>query len=338
MNSPQRAFDRCQQIVTAGRNAERKQRGLRVSQRVELAAQVRGEFVECLFQTPPFAVQFRNFNRRDFRGGQIGQQVDLRIAVPCGSVQFYGDTPDVGGFARPRLADFDELFEHSACLAPAHKTELSGRFKGHSAVPSGDEAGLAPLDQEQKCQRTEVTVVDYEIPFLNDRADLIQQRALLSMAVFAGNHVVDQHPLLVQQNQGLPGQGSCCRTSQYSQAVVSFAQVVAVENPRSITLQQWPAATLAMVDQLADLTGGMLHERSRRADLDMAELVVQRSNRYRNPAAPHYIRGMYRLLTAAHDLTDQINQSRKQQFPLVLGFCRLVKYSIDFRRGKNVFH
>src|SRR5436190_24341377 len=57
----------------------------------------------------------------------------------------------------------------------------------------------------------------------------------------------------------------------------------------------------------------------------MAELVVQRPDRYRDAFSLPDVCRVHRLGTSTDHLTHDIDERREQQFPLILGFRHLAK-------------
>jgi hypothetical protein len=200
----------------------------------------------------------------------------------------------------------------------------------------GDEIGPASLHPKHKPQCAKIAVVDQQIATLD--VQLVQQGPFLRVAIFAAHHVVDDHPLGIEQYQRLTWQGSRRSVPQGSQTMLRFAQMVAIQNPHAETLQQRSTSTFAAIHQFADLLSRVLHQRPRSTTLDMTELVVQSPNRDGDLLALTDIRGVHRFGNPAYHLTRQIDQRREQQFPLVLRFRRLAKHGIDPCWSKDILH
>jgi hypothetical protein len=201
-----------------------------------------------------------------------------------------------------------------------------------------DEPRASSVDAEQKGEGAEVAVVDQQIARLKQRQHLIQQRPLLGVAVFAKDNVLDEHALRVQQYQGLTRQSTRGRAAQNLEAMFAAAEVIAVEDPRTVARQQRRTTAARVLDQLAHFARRVPHQGAGGWQFDVVEFVVKGFRRYGNTVAQSQRGGMNRRRDPAHHQAGYIDQRGEQQFAFVLGHgCRL-KDRIQLGRGKKVLH
>ena len=191
---------------------------------------------------------------------------------------------------------------------------------------------------EEKRQRAEVAVVDQQIPCVDARQKLGQKRSFLSMAVFAGNKVVDHHILRVQQRQRMTRQSAGGRTTQHSQPMLASAQVIAVQDSHPVALQQWGAAAVRIVDQHAGLLRRVLYQRPGGAWFDFAELVVDGPDRHGNLLLFPDIGRMDRFAGTADHQTHHLDERGEEQLARVLLDRRAVEHRVQLCGCKDILH
>jgi hypothetical protein len=82
-------------------------------------------------------------------------------------------------------------------------------------VFSNNEPGTARFDPEQEGQCAEIAIGDQQIILRQQRQHLIQQTAFLRVSILTQHDLIDQHPLGIEQNQGLPCQCACLRALSF---------------------------------------------------------------------------------------------------------------------------
>jgi hypothetical protein len=62
------------------------------------------------------------------------------------------------------------------------------------------------FDPEQEGQCADIALGNQQIDLRQQRKQLIQQAAFLRVSILTQHDIIDQHPLGIEQNQGLPCQ------------------------------------------------------------------------------------------------------------------------------------
>ena len=81
------------------------------------------------------------------------------------------------------------------------------------------ECGTAPRHAEHQAAGAEIPIFNPEVPGVHGVQHLVDQAAFLGMAILTQKNVGDQHPLLIQNDQSLPGQRGCPGAAQFLEAV-----------------------------------------------------------------------------------------------------------------------
>ena len=169
----------------------------------------------------------------------------------------------------------DRLLEDLAGVDPAARPPLPHELPvQRRGVLADDEERLATGDPEEEVRRAEVAILDPEIAGADDFQDLVQQRTLLGMAVFAEDHVGGQHQPRVEHDQGLPRQGPGADRPQFLEPVLGPGQVVAVEDLDVIARQQRGSGAVHRVDDRAEASGGGVDQRRGEGRFGAVELAV----------------------------------------------------------------
>ena len=238
-------------VVEYQRHAEAEQRRFRITQGIDLTVEVHGQFLKSRFDRPPAAVQCGDVASADAPHStrrEVAQQVDHVVPVSGGMVQVDFDPSQLKFFALV-AADPHVLLVDGAGLDLPQLPPCADRLKRHVAVVTRDEECLPLIDRRQECEGAEVAVVDPQI-VLGDRGNnLVQQRSLLGVAIFAGKHIADQTPVGVQYDQALARQGSGRDVAQLLDPVVAGGDTVAIEYLGMVARRHRLQPAVHLVDQ-----------------------------------------------------------------------------------------
>lgn len=138
-----------------------------------------------------------------------------------------------------------------------------------------DHERTAPAgDAEQEVGRAEVAVGNPQVARPDHGPDLVGQRPLLGMAVLAEYHGADQHPLGVEHDQGVTGQGPGAGEPQRLDPVLAAGQVVAVEDLDMVALQPGLVTTAECVDDRAEGRAGVPDQGGAGGRLDPVDPIL----------------------------------------------------------------
>jgi hypothetical protein len=264
--------------------------------------------------------------------------MDLPVTIPRRLVQDHRHAPQEENLARlvgrpqPLLEDRPGL-DPPARLPLAHQGVMQRR-----GVLADDEGAVATGDPEDEVGGAEVAVRDPQILRRDGLEDLIQQRPLLGMAVLAEDGVDGQHPLGVEDDQGVTGQGRRPHRPQLLDAVLGPGQVVAIEDFGAIARQERRQGAPHGGDdrgeplvRLADQGGG-----DRR--LDAVDLAVESLERDADRHGVLLIGGVDRRLDAANDQAHQFHDRGEQEFACILPLGHVFEELIDDPWTEGILH
>ncbi len=334
-----RRLDHRHRVVRHARRTESKQRRLRITQRVDLAPQIVGEVLEAGFDRPPVGVEIGNPHRVGRLPRQVGEDVQLGLAVLVGLVQSKGNPPRREALSRLGVVQTNRVFVEvspSAVLAgpSALPLQLPGKRRG---VLPNHEASPAATNAEQKPGRAEVAVRQDAIAGRNAGERLVQQRPFLGISLFAGDHVGHQVEPRIVEHQRLSRQDGGAETTQLENAMFGARQMVPIQHPHAITRQQRRGLRSHRLDAGEQFLRRIMHQRRRDLRFQVLQLVVDGLPRDGNLVRVGLVVGSHRRRFLEHDAAHDLNALGESQLLRVAQHGVVLEHLIQHRRFKNAF-
>jgi hypothetical protein len=133
------------------------------------------------------------------------------------------------------------------------------------------------------------------------------------MTVFTQDHVGSQHPLGVEHDQRMTGQGPGADGPQLLDSVLGAGEMVAVEDPDTIAGQPSLPGAVHRVDDRREPIGHRVHQRGRHDGLGAVEFVVDGVDRGPDRLGPRLKGRMDRGPDAADHHTHQVDSRGEEE-------------------------
>ena len=146
------------------------------------------------------------------------------------------------------------------------------------------------------------------------RQRLFQQRALLGMCVFAGNHVGDQTMLRIVEHQRLPRQGGGPKPAQLENTMVGAGQVVPIQDSYAVTRQQRRGLRPHRLHTGAQFLARIMNQSRRDLRFQTLQLVVYSLPGHRNFVRVSLVERPHGRRFLEHHVAHDLNTLGESQF------------------------
>ena len=333
----QRRFHDRHRVVGHQGQTETKQRRLGITQRVDLATQVFRQMLEGGLHRPAVGIQAGDLQAIRHLHRKVREDVELPVALLGRLVQGDRDAPHRQRLAVLLIRQQDCLFiDRSAPLVLPDQTTLPLQFPHQVRLMlAEDEKCGSPGNSEHDPGRAKIPIGDHALATQHGLDNLLGQRTLLGVPVFAGNHVANQIPLGIVEHQRLSRQSRRSVPTQPQEPMICARQVIAIQDPQAKSRQQRRRTNAHGFERRAKFGLAMTDQGRRDRQFQMFQLVVHGLPGHGKCVGVGLVPSAHGRANLKHDVRHDFAALSEGKFQRVLSHRMVLKDLLQFVRVQN---